>query len=181
MATTHPSDSHLTHEEHTGHGGHHVASPQLLLRTFGGLVLLTIVTVGLALAERAGYVPLGPLSVPVALAIAGAKAYLVAAFFMALKYDGGTNLLAFVGSGVFLVIFLAFTYLDTGFRDTFEEQSAVPVDILEAEEAALRERQERLEQSATPPPYVLPPDTALFGDVPTAPPTTPTPQPGLQE
>ena len=167
----------LSHEEHTGHGGHHVASPRLLLMTFGGLVFLTVLTVVLALAERADIVPLGPLSVPVALAIAGAKAYLVAAFFMALKYDGGTNLIAFVGSGVFLVIFLAFTYLDTGFRDTFEEESAVPVDVIEAEALELEAEQERLLPSyeASQEALVQRPDSLLFPNAPTAPAAAPAP------
>src|SRR5690606_2890216 len=100
------------------------------------------------------------------LAIAGAKAFFVAAYFMGLKYDAGTNLLTFVGGVVFLIIFLSFTYLDTGFRDTFEEQSAVPVDVLRAEEAALQARQDELNRTVTPPPFVTMPDTALFPNAP---------------
>jgi cytochrome c oxidase subunit 4 len=171
-------DAHApTHTEHTGHGAHHVSSRQTLLRVFGALVVFTVVTVVAALGERAGWFPLGGLSVPFALAIAGTKATLVAAYFMGLKYDGGTNLLAFVGGAVFLVIFLSFTYLDTGFRDTFEEQSAVPVDVLRAEEAALQARQEALLETTTLPPVVTPPDTALFPGAPLTPPTVPAPAP----
>ncbi|HLT48482.1 MAG TPA: cytochrome C oxidase subunit IV family protein [Rubricoccaceae bacterium] len=169
-------DAHApTHEEHTGHGAHHVLGRDTLLKTFGALVALTVLTVALALLERAGVIPLGGLSVPVALGIAGAKASLVAAYFMGLKYDGGTNLLAFVGGVAFLVIFLTFTYLDTGFRDTFDEQSAVPVDILRAEEAALLARQDSLLRTATPPPLVSLPDTALFPNAPMTPPVVTTP------
>ena len=168
------NDAHApTHEEHTGHGAHHVLGRDTLIRTFSVLVGLTILTVGLALAERAGLIPLGGLSVPVALAIAGVKATFVAMYFMGLRYDGGTNLLAFVGAIVFLAVFLSFTYLDTGFRDTFEEQSAVPVDVLEAEEAALLERQEQLQSEAAPPPVVSAPDTLLFPNAPTAPAAVP--------
>jgi cytochrome c oxidase subunit 4 len=176
-------DAHApTHEEHTGHGAHHVLSRLDLVKTFSVLVALTILTVALALLERAHVIPLGALSVPVALAIAGAKATFVAAYFMGLKYDGGTNLLAFVGGTVFLVIFLSFTYLDTGFRDTFEEQSAVPVDVLRAEEAALLEQQERLLETATPPPFVALPDTALFPNAPTTLPAVPAaPAPTAEE
>jgi caa(3)-type oxidase subunit IV len=162
-----------THVEHTGHGGHHVSSPQTLLRVFGVLVLFTIITVGAALGERAGWFPLGGLSVPFALAIAGTKATFVAAYFMGLKYDGGTNLLAFVGGVVFLAVFLSFTYLDTGFRDTFEERSAVPVDVLRAEEAALQAREEQLQAAPPAPAYVTPPDTLLFPNAPTAPSAAP--------
>jgi cytochrome c oxidase subunit 4 len=168
------NDAHApTHEEHTGHGAHHVLSVSTLLRTFGALCALTVLTVGLALGERAGIVPLANFSVPVALAIAGAKAFFVAAFFMGLKYDKGTNLLAFVGSAVFLGIFLSFTYLDTGFRDTFEEQSAVPVDILREEQVTLQQRQEELLETAIPPALVATPDSLLFPNAPTTVPTTP--------
>jgi cytochrome c oxidase subunit IV len=152
-----------THAHDDAHGGgHHILERDVLIRTFSGLVALTLLTVGLALAERAGLIPLGGLSVPVALAIAGAKATLVAAFFMGLKNDGGTNLLAFVGGVVFLGIFLIFTYLDTGYRDTFEAQSAVPIDILEAEERALLERQEQIAPLQEAQPLIVAPDTLLF-------------------
>src|SRR5690606_27189698 len=131
-------DAHApTHEEHTGHGAHHVLGRADLIRTFSILVGLTLLTVALALLERADLIPLGSLSVPVALAIAGAKAFFVAAYFMGLKYDGGTNLLTFVGGVVFLFIFLSFPYLDTGFRDTFDAPRAEPLYDLRAADVVL--------------------------------------------
>ncbi len=150
------------HDEHTGHGGHHVASPRLLIRTISILVGLTVLTVVLGLMEQNGIIHLGALSVPVALLIAGAKAYFVAAYFMGLKYDGGTNLLAFVGSIVFLAIFMTFTYLDTGFRDTFEEQSATPIDQLEAEILEAARQSEELAPAFEAVPLVQDPDAELF-------------------
>lgn len=156
-------DAHApTHEEHTGHGGHHVLSRTVLLRTIGALAALTVLTVGLAFAERAGALPLGPLSVPVALAIAGVKATLVAMFFMGLKYDRPTNTLAFVGAVVFLLIFLSFTMLDTQFRDTFEPMSAVPVDVARGEEARLLARDSLYRDAANPASLVTPLDTLLM-------------------
>lgn len=158
------------HEEHTGHGGHHVFSAYILKRTFAILVGLTILTVFLALWER-GFadvfglqfeypeLPLGWLSVPVALAIAGTKVYFVASYFMGLKYEKGTNLLIFIGSFVFLVIFFAFTFLDFAFRDSFEELSAIPADVLE-EEAILAEENQVEIDNAT---LVAQPDPVLFG------------------
>ena len=116
-------------QDENGHKGHHINQPNVLIRTILLLVALTILTVGFALAERAGILPLGGLSVPIALAIAGTKATFVAMYFMGLKYDGGTNALAFVAGIVFLAVFLSFTYLDTGFRDVFEPGSAVPIDM----------------------------------------------------
>ena len=154
------------HDEHTGHGGHHVASPQLLIKTISILAGLTILTVCLALLERWGVEHgmeiFGPFSVPIALAIAGTKAYFVAAYFMGLKYDGGTNLLAFVASIVFLLIFLSFTYLDTGFRDTFEKQSAVPVDEIQADVLEAARENEVLRPSFEAVPLVTEPDPGLF-------------------
>ena len=155
------------HDESTGHGAHHIASPQLLWRTIGILVVLTIVTVALALLERYfehnhGVEIFGPFSVPIAMLIAGTKAYFVAAYFMGLKYDGGTNLLAFVGSGVFLAIFLTFTFLDTGFRDTFEERSATPVDMIQAEVLEAELESERIQERFEAVPLVNQPDAGLF-------------------
>ena len=152
-----------THVEHTGHGGHHVISKQVLFRTFGALVALTVLTVGLGYAERYDLVHFGSLSVPIALAIAGVKAFLVAAYFMGLKYDGGTNLLAFVGSILFLIIFLAFTFLDTLFRDTFEPSSAVPVDVINAQAMEAEARSERLQPMFEAQPLVEQPDPIVGG------------------
>ena len=151
-----------THEEHTGHGAHHVASRSMLLRTIAALYALTVLTVGLALAEREHIIPLGSLSVPVALLIAGMKATLVAMFFMGLKYDVRTNALAFVGGVVFLIIFMSFTFLDTLFRDTFEPASAVPVDIQEARTAEMMARDSLFQASTNPATLVAAPDTVLL-------------------
>lgn len=104
-----------------GHHGHHILSAGLLLKVFGALIGLTILTVVLAMFEREGVVHFGEAgSIAVALVIAGAKATLVAMFFMALKYDNRVNALAFLLGVVFLVVFFVFTFLDTGFRGQFE-------------------------------------------------------------
>ena len=161
-------------DEHTGHGGHHVLDKKELLVTISVLIVLTLVTVILGLVERhfaetQGIEIFGPFSVPIALAIAGVKAFFVAAYFMGLKHDGGTNLLAFVGSVVFLVIFLAFTFLDTLFRDTFEEQSAIPVDQIQAEALEAARETERLAPTFEAVPLVDEPDQQLFPNASGAP------------
>ena len=133
------------HEEHTGHGGHHVFDAATLKKTFAVLVGLTLLTVILALWER-GFanvfgleltypaLPVGFLSVPLALGIAATKVYWVASRFMGLKFEHTkTNMLVFLGSSSFLLIFFGFTVLDFAFRGTFEELSAVPTDVLEEE------------------------------------------------
>ena len=166
------------HEEHTGHGGHHVFDRDTLLKTFYVLVGLTVLTVLLAMVER-GFgdffgvivpmpkIPFGWLSVPIALGIAGTKAYWVASRFMGLKHDGGTNVLVFVGSVVFLVIFFGFTYLDFAFRDTFEEQAAVPTDVLEEEVRAAEATEAEIADEFEAVPLVVDePDPELFGTPP---------------
>lgn len=166
------------HEEHTGHGGHHVFDAATLLKTFYILVGLTFLTVVLALWERGfadffGYqfefpaLPVGPLSVPIAFAIAGTKVYWVASRFMGLKYEKkGTNTLIFLGSTSFLLVFFAFTYLDFAFRDTFEELSAVPTDVLEEQALEAQTVQTEIEEQLNAVPLVNEPDPELFGTPP---------------
>ena len=66
---------------------HHIIPVRTLAIVFAILVALTIVTV---ITARMDF---GVLNVPLALAIAGSKAVLVAAIFMALKYDNQVNVL----------------------------------------------------------------------------------------
>lgn len=74
--------------------------------TFGALLVLTAVTVGVA------YVDLGVLSQPVALAIAVCKASLVMIFFMHLDHSS-TLVRIFAGSGLaWLLIMLIYTVAD---------------------------------------------------------------------
>ncbi len=152
-------------DAHADHGGHehHVFDKTILLRTFGGLIFLTILTVVLALMEREGWLPLGPLSVPVALGIAGAKAFLVASFFMNLWYEKGTNLLVFVGSIVFVIIFLGITFLDFAFRGTFEEGVALPTDIIEANLLEAEAQNQSILERFESIPLVQEADPVLFG------------------
>lgn len=129
-----------------GHHGHHILSAGLLLKVFGALVALTVLTVVLAFFERGGVVHFGEAgSIAVALIIAGVKATLVAMFFMALKYDNKVNALAFVMGIVFLVVFFVFTYLDTGFRGQFEGiPDARALDQIEMERRMLERRDAEL-------------------------------------
>ena len=101
-----------------------------------------------------------------ALLIAGVKATLVAMFFMALKYDNKVNALAFSLSIVFLVVFFVFTFLDTGFRDTFDDWSATPIDQQVLEERELERRAEQLQPALDAQPLVLPGDIVLVGRPP---------------
>jgi len=93
-------------------GHHHIIPIRTLAIVFGLLLFLTLATVITA------QIDLGLVNVPLALAIAGSKAILVALVFMALKYDNKVNLLVLVLGVVFAVVFLALTLADTELRGT---------------------------------------------------------------
>ncbi len=119
------------------HDGPHIVPRSILLQVFGGLIALTILTVAVA------YVPLGPLNIPVAIAIAGAKASLVVLFFMHLKYDNPVNALTFSIGLIFVVVFLAITLQDMAFIGDLENVSSQTIREMEA-------AQERAEQDSIP-------------------------------
>jgi len=116
-----PTTAHAGHSAAHGDGsvsgGHddgqvhaHLSSAQFYWGVFGALVVLTIIT------WRVSYYDFGPANVFVALLIATAKASLVAAFFMHLRYDSLFNTLAFLAAFLFLGLFILLTYDDLGKR-----------------------------------------------------------------
>lgn len=76
----------------------------------GALLVLTVITVYVASFD------FGNLNVVVALAIASAKASLVALFFMHLKYDKPINAVIFLIGVFILAVFLIFTLIDVDTR-----------------------------------------------------------------
>lgn len=110
--------------------GHHITSTRTLVTVFASLVFLTILTV------VTSQIHLGPLNVPLALAIATLKGTLVVLFFMALKYDNRVNMLILSVGALFVVVFLVFTLLDTMYRgDLPNTQSGTIMEQQRAEEA----------------------------------------------
>jgi cytochrome c oxidase subunit 4 len=107
------------HAQH-GHGGHgkdhvpHVLPLSTYFKTWGALMVLTVITVG------ASYVNFGPGNLVIAMLIATAKAATVALVFMHLYYDHKFHGVIFVSSLVFLGIFIAFTMFDTESRGRAE-------------------------------------------------------------
>ena len=129
---------------HAEHHEHHIVPQKTLWGVFAGLVTLTILTV-----LTAEYVNLGPLNLPLALAIALGKAGLVVTFFMALKWDNRVNLLVFVLGCVFVVVFLTFTLFDTAFRGDIGNVSKQPISDIERVEESLRQRDAALKGEPT--------------------------------
>jgi cytochrome c oxidase subunit 4 len=86
--------------------GGHISPLQTYLAVFGALLLFTGLTYAVSLAD------LGPFAFPIAMAVAFCKAFLVASFFMHLKYDERFNLVVFVSSLFFVSVFAFFTIID---------------------------------------------------------------------
>jgi cytochrome c oxidase subunit IV len=93
----------------------HITPMSTYMKTFGTLMFLTVVTVGVS------YINLGTtVNLAIAVIIATIKASVVAAFFMHLAVDSRFNSMAFASSVVFLGIFVGFTLLDTSARGMFD-------------------------------------------------------------
>ncbi len=89
-----------------GHGPH-VLPPRTLLATAGALLGLTALTVASSRLD------LGRANVVVALAIACAKAAVVALFFMHLRYQRRFQRVVLLASALFAALFVAFVVFDT--------------------------------------------------------------------
>ena len=125
------------------HGGPdhvpHVSPLSLYLKTFGALMLLTIITVGVS------RIHLGTTTnLVIAMFIATIKATVVAALFMHLLTDKRFHTVILLSSLVFLAIFISFTMFDTNSRGRAEaieherpHDSAKPWEIRAAKPAAV--------------------------------------------
>ncbi len=102
------------HDHSDGQDFAHPMPVPMMLAVFGALTVLTIITVGQASFD------LGSWDVAVVMAIATVKAILVGAFFMHLAYDKPFNIIVFVGSFIFVGLFVIFTISDSAmtFPDT---------------------------------------------------------------
>ena len=108
---------------------HHIIPLQIYFKVFGALMFLTVFTV------LAAKVDLGSFNIILAMLIAIIKSTLVLLFFMHLYYDNKTNLLFFLGSVLFLIVFISFTYFDVAYRDGISDVE----DVNPLEENPLQE------------------------------------------
>lgn len=99
-AKTHPHDTHADEP--------HAAPMWVLIAVFGGLLVLTVVTV-----LTGKYVDLGEYNLLFAMVIAVLKGTLVALFFMHLWWDSLFNSIALVAGLAFLALFIGFSVMDT--------------------------------------------------------------------
>ena len=98
----------------------HILPLNLYLAVGSALLVLTVITVAVAQMD------FGPMNLLIAMGIAVIKATLVAMFFMHLKYDNRIYMLVFVGSLLFLSVFIIFTMFDTLRRGDIYEEIAEP-------------------------------------------------------
>ena len=89
---------------------HHILPQETAIKIGVTLLILTVVTVGVA------QIDLGHLNFPIAMLVATIKGFLVAYFFMNLKDDSRENAMIFVTSFVFLSIFMILSSMDLFFR-----------------------------------------------------------------
>lgn len=85
----------------------HVMPMRLLLGVWGALMVLTVITVAVTSVDLGGRVNL-----IVAMAIATVKAGLVVTYFMHLRWDRPFHTLVFLGSLLFVSLFISLTLLD---------------------------------------------------------------------
>ena len=108
------------HAEHS-HGFAHPMPVWQLLSVFFALIILTIATVYQSTLE------LGSTELLVSLIIATIKASLVILFFMHMIHDKPLNAIIFIGSFIFVALFLGFTLMDAAaYRDTIEFKQIAP-------------------------------------------------------
>lgn len=113
-----------SHDDHAdGYHVHaHVSTTKFNLAILGVLIFFTLITVG------AYNVRLGEWNLFVAILIATMKAGLVMGFYMHLHWEKGFNKLFFLGSFIFVGIFLGYTVNDTSHRGRQQSLHGVRVD-----------------------------------------------------
>jgi cytochrome c oxidase subunit IV len=85
---------------------HHIPSIRTNRNVFVVLLVLLFATVG------ASYLPLGPLHFPISMAIAVAKALIIALFFMHLLHSHRLTMVIFAASFLWLAIMIGLTLAD---------------------------------------------------------------------
>jgi cytochrome c oxidase subunit 4 len=89
---------------------------------YGALLVCTALTYAVSeLGPSMGVAAGSATSIAIAMAVAFTKAFLVAAWFMHLKYDTRFNVFTFVSALWFMAVFFIFTMFDIGSRDTVTE------------------------------------------------------------
>lgn len=95
----------------------HIGSYRAYFAVFMGLIVFTLLTVGLA------SIHLGKANLAIAVVIASIKATLVCTFFMHLKDDNKFNSLILISAVTFIGVFFALTLNDVSYREKLDPQA----------------------------------------------------------
>lgn len=107
-ANGHAADHAAPHgSEHSHDEIAHVTPVRLLLTIWGALMGLTIITVAVTMVDLGSQ-----LNLVIAMVIATIKAGLVVTYFMHLRWDRPFHTLVFLGSLLFVSLFISMTLLD---------------------------------------------------------------------
>lgn len=101
MTSTHANESHAT--PLVGH----VVPVRVLVGVLAALLALTVLTVGVT------WVDLGNFNLWIAMSIATVKGSLVVLYFMHLRWDNRVNAIFFIGSLLFVTLFVGLSLMDT--------------------------------------------------------------------
>ncbi|HMJ10513.1 MAG TPA: cytochrome C oxidase subunit IV family protein [Polyangiaceae bacterium] len=104
-----PPDPRDEHEYDEHHGLAHTTPVSLLVVVLAALLVLTIITVGVTKVDLGSQGNL-----VIAMVIATIKAALVVMYFMHLRWDRKVHLVIFLGSVLFVILFLSMTITDRG-------------------------------------------------------------------
>lgn len=91
-----------------GHESHHYFDFNVLLKTIGALLVLTVLTVGASQVHLGSHL----INTLVALGIATVKAYFVGANFMGLKHDDRLHSILLFSSIGFVILLYLFSIMD---------------------------------------------------------------------
>jgi len=111
------------HSKNEHHGFAHPMPVWQLIAVFLALIVLTVLTVFQSTLE------LGNTELIVSLIIATVKASLVILFFMHMIHDKPLHAILFIGSFIFVALFLGFTLMDAGAYNDVIELIVVQPDI----------------------------------------------------
>ena len=107
------------YDDHAGHD--HVVPVKYYVMVFTALLILTVVTV------LAAMVDLGALNVPIALTIAGIKAFMVLFIFMHVKYSSKLVLTVIIATAAWLLVLLLGIYGDYAVRKDVSDSRVAPM------------------------------------------------------
>lgn len=109
--------------DHDG-GFAHPAPPKLLIGVFLALVALTVLTLGMSSVDLG---LMGAFGFWIAMSIASFKAALVMLFFMHMYWDKPFNVLVFLSSSLFVILFIGLTLMDSShYKNSVDEYPRQP-------------------------------------------------------